>query len=220
MSLSSAAYWIASKGGAFSFFVHDLKVWDAAYQKLLSKIITGEVRVIGRRRGNPLAGKVDGIQFSGIALTLFFDAFAREAPSFDVPQLYCAAPVTDNDWMLHNNSLRVYNDSICVQNQAELTHLQVCQNDVRRIWSFPDSSSKTFKGDANKSRNEPLKGATELTYKKWISECEGRERPPKIEEDIRHMRVFDPNITRDRVRKLRKGAPASWHEPGRPPLPR
>ena len=54
MTLSGAAYWIATEGGSKRIVVRDVLVWRRAFAELLPRIQSGEVRVVGRRRGASL----------------------------------------------------------------------------------------------------------------------------------------------------------------------
>jgi hypothetical protein len=49
MSLTEAAYWIATEGGSREFNIHDAEIWKSAFDQVLKKIRGGELTVLGRR---------------------------------------------------------------------------------------------------------------------------------------------------------------------------
>ena len=65
MSLTEAAYWIATEGGSREFDINDAVVWKFAFNQLLRKIVDGEVKVRGCR-GDGLYEDVPGAHFVGV----------------------------------------------------------------------------------------------------------------------------------------------------------
>ncbi|MGH9553226.1 MAG: hypothetical protein ACRD3W_27850, partial [Terriglobales bacterium] len=63
MPLYCAAQWIATEGGSISFDPCDENVWKPAYEQLLARIASEEIKVIGSRNGE--RQPVPGFHFAG-----------------------------------------------------------------------------------------------------------------------------------------------------------
>jgi hypothetical protein len=77
MSLTEAAYWIATEGGSSEFDINDAATWKSAFSQLLNKIVAGEVAVVGRRGGG-LPESVPAPHFS--------------SPELQISYPYCGQP--------------------------------------------------------------------------------------------------------------------------------
>ena len=51
MTLTLAAYWIATEGGKKRILARDASVWRGAFNRLLSRIQSNDVEMVGRRHG-------------------------------------------------------------------------------------------------------------------------------------------------------------------------
>jgi len=68
MTLSDAAYWIATEGGTKRIVARDVSVWKGAFDELLSRIQSNDVQVVGRRHGLGIAEVIEGTKFAGVAV--------------------------------------------------------------------------------------------------------------------------------------------------------
>src|SRR6185437_2756601 len=66
MPLYCAERWVATEGGSISFDPCDESVWKPAYEQLLARIASEEVRVIGMRNGE--RQPVPGFHFAGCGI--------------------------------------------------------------------------------------------------------------------------------------------------------
>jgi len=138
MALSAAAYWIATEGGTFRFFARDEAVWKSAYKALLTQIVGGNVKVVGRIEGVGFPKAVEGSDFSGIAVNYPYTETRDDSIFGDLPYLEPGQLVTTADWQRDNDSLRFTGVRIPVA-----THLQVSRPDIARLWPFGAVLEKT-----------------------------------------------------------------------------
>jgi len=66
MTISDAAYWIATEGGAKRIVLSDVSVWKQAFDKLLPRVQSGDVRVNGRRHGWEEPEDISAASFVGL----------------------------------------------------------------------------------------------------------------------------------------------------------
>jgi hypothetical protein len=85
MTLSDTAYWIATEGGTKRIVATDDSVWRQAFAELLPRIQSGEVRVVGKRRGENISGVINPESFVSLAV---------DYPYVDTPMalLLCQEP--------------------------------------------------------------------------------------------------------------------------------
>jgi hypothetical protein len=130
MTLSDAAYWIATKGGTVSFRARDHKYWQNAFNKLLPRICSEEVQIIGRRNGKGVPVAISGVNFSGIEID-----YPYQDAEIDhlTPHLRCYGPAIPSKYWQDR-----YNDELCgTGRQApDYTHLQVRRGDILHFWQF------------------------------------------------------------------------------------
>jgi hypothetical protein len=137
MPLTSAAHWIASKGGT-TLIGTDEQFWRAAFDDLLARIASGDVEVIGRR--DSLNEFVPGHLFARIRISFPYSELSVETLFGDAPYLDCVPLVNDEDWQ------RESNDKLYLSGRrptADWTHLQVRKTDVARLWPPPSLASES-----------------------------------------------------------------------------
>jgi hypothetical protein len=166
MALSAAAYWIASKGGAFVFFARDQDVWKVAYKELLAQIVGGQVRVLGRRKKDTLPEPIEGFLFSGIEIDYPFPNDDEELSNSlmvgKLPYLQLRSLITTADWQIYNDSLRAGKTAV---SDLRITHLQVSKSDIVRLWPFA-ADSKVAEETTLPRQSRLVKGKYPLIVKR------------------------------------------------------
>ena len=132
MSISDAAYWIASEGGRISFSLTNLQKWQAAFYQLLPLISSGQIPVIGRRHGRGLATPVPPVSFSGIAVDYPYSDSPTELLLCERPHLQCYGIVDQEHWE------KVFHDRLMGEDRRvpEYSHLQVSNFDLAKQFPF------------------------------------------------------------------------------------
>jgi hypothetical protein len=126
MPLYCAAQWIATKGGSIGFDPCDESVWRPAYEQLLARIASEEVKVIGIRNGEKQA--VPGFHFAGCRISYpFIEEPFELLPSED---LYLSSfPYLDEQhW------LKGFDDSLQNRRGRRWGRLMVLKSDVAKFW--------------------------------------------------------------------------------------
>lgn len=128
MSLYCAAQWIATKGGQVDFHPANQTFWQPAYNELLGRIASDEMKVVGVRNG--LRETVPGVQFAGCRINYpFSDAPLDPLPSDDL--LLYSNPCIDVT-LGHQRS----NDLLWDRRGDHWGRLLVREADVLRHWPF------------------------------------------------------------------------------------
>jgi hypothetical protein len=149
MSISDAAYWIASEGGRISFSLTNLQKWQGAFYLLLPLISSGQISVIGRRHGRGLAAPVPPASFSGIAVDYPYSDSPMDLLLCERPHLQCYGIVDEEHWE------KAFNDRLMSDDRhgPEYSHLQVSNSDLAREFSFlPAIVPIALSGTATTSR--------------------------------------------------------------------
>jgi hypothetical protein len=132
MSISDAAYWIASEGGRISFSLTNLQKWQGAYYLLLPLMSSGQISVIGRRHGRGLAAPVPPVSFSGIAVDYPYSDSPVDLLLCERPHLQCYGIVDEEGWE------KGFHDRLMSEDRhvSEYSHLQVSNSDLAREFPF------------------------------------------------------------------------------------
>ena len=131
MALSAAAYWIATEGGAKSFFIREITAWRRGYEILVTQITNGDIVAIGRQNGERAPVPIDGYNFSGLRIRYPFQTRPADPPFETAPHLDCAGPAAPTDWEAK------YNDRLLRKNgEVEFSHIEVRKLDVLKVWPF------------------------------------------------------------------------------------
>jgi hypothetical protein len=128
MTLFQAAQWIGTKGGTVSIEPSDASIWKDAFDQLLSRAASDELRVTGVRDGERVS--VKGDTFIAIAVDYPFADTPRGLRNTDDLYLRSYAYVDDERWRAG------FDDSLCDRNGPKITRLMVAKSDVARWWPF------------------------------------------------------------------------------------
>jgi hypothetical protein len=134
MSLTEAAYWIATEGGSNEFDINDAATWKSAFSQLLNNIVAGEVAVVGRRGGG-LPESVPATHFS--------------SPELQISYPYCGQPsdfVTGGSphlqcWGIFDEEHRCkgFDDKLFLRRlDIEWGDLRAKGADIARHWPFAE----------------------------------------------------------------------------------
>ena len=130
MPLSAVAHWIASEGGAISITA-DEKWWRPAFEKLLAKIVSDRLAVVGRRNGLPKT--IRNAVFVGIPVAYPCSPNSLHLWTGDGPYLECQLFIDEADWEVTGGD-KLFRSGRHAR--AEWTHLQVPSSAVARLWRF------------------------------------------------------------------------------------
>jgi hypothetical protein len=136
MSVSQAAYWVASQGGQILFDLREEERWRKAFDELLPLICDGKLTVVGRREGKGLAEQIRPTSFAGIAVDYPYSEVSFERVASNQPHLRCYGIADKDEWESR------LNDELMGDNWRvpEFTHLQILNADLARHFSFNDAS--------------------------------------------------------------------------------
>jgi hypothetical protein len=132
MSVSDAAYWIASEGGRALFSLRDLRRWQAAFGLLLPLLSAGQIAAVGRRHGRGLAAPVPPPSFAGIAVDYPYSDAPDDLLWGERPHLRCYGIVDGEQWEQAHHDRLMGEDS----RVPEYSHLQVSNSDLAREFPF------------------------------------------------------------------------------------
>jgi len=135
MPLTEAAHWIASKGGTLAIGIAE-QFWKPAFDELVARIESEDVKVIGQRgAGNE---DVPVHLFSRIRIAYPYFDLPFSMLIGDGPYLDCSPFVDDDHWQ------REFNDKLYSSGRAQWTHLQVRKSDIARSWPFTQDDADRF----------------------------------------------------------------------------
>jgi hypothetical protein len=135
MSLSEAAYWIATEGGSRGSDIIDAAVWQSAFDQLLKRIVNGGVAVVGRQFGDGLHENVPGYHFLGIQISYPYYGHQFDRVSSDDPYLRCGG-------IFHEDHRRNWLDDRLLLRRLEIgwSDLRCKGADIARHWPFAKAS--------------------------------------------------------------------------------
>ena len=128
MPLYCAAQWIATKGGSIGFDPCDEGVWKPAYEQLLARIASDEVKVIGMR--NSERQPVPGFHFAGCRIDYPFVEEPFELLLSEDLYLSSFAYLDEQHW------LKGFDDSLQNRRGRHWGRLMVLKSDVAKFWPF------------------------------------------------------------------------------------
>jgi hypothetical protein len=126
--LYCAAQWIASRGGAEDFDPLDLPRWKTAYEELLARMASEDVRVVGKANG--VRELVAGVNFVACPINYPFQdtdlglLFGSDLYLLSYP--YCG----DEDW---NKGM---DDSLWIHRKPRWSGLMVEKNAIAKYWPY------------------------------------------------------------------------------------
>ena len=128
MPLYCAAQWIATKGGSIGFDPCDESVWKPAYEQLLARIASEEIKVIGVRNGE--RQPVPGFHFAGCRVSYPFVEEPFELLLSDDLYLSSFAYLDEEHW------LKGHDDFLQNRFGRQWGRLMVLKSDVAKFWPF------------------------------------------------------------------------------------
>ena len=131
MPLYCAAQWIATGGGLISFDPCDESVWKPAYEQLLARIASEEIKVIGIRNGE--RQPIPGFHFAGCRVSYPFVEEPFELLLSDDLYLSSFAYLDEEHW------LKGHDDSLQNRRGRRWGRLIVLKSDVAKFWP-PDAA--------------------------------------------------------------------------------
>jgi hypothetical protein len=132
MTLSDAAYWIATEGGTKRIVVRDVSVWREAFAELLPRMQSGQVRVVGRRRGADFSEAINPESFVNLAVDYPYVDTPMALLLCEEPHIRCCGCGTAK---LDQSSDEIWGSE---RHSPEWSYLQVNRADVREWWKFGD----------------------------------------------------------------------------------
>jgi hypothetical protein len=130
MTLSDAAYWIATEGGTKRIVASDDSVWRQAFAELLPRIQSGEIRVVGRRRGADISEVINPESFLSLAVDHPYVDTPMALLLCEEPHIRCCGCGTAK---LDQCSDELWGSDRRV---PEWSHLHVDRANVRKWWYF------------------------------------------------------------------------------------
>lgn len=148
MPLSSAAYWIASTASSAALRMDDRDAWRSAYVELRDRIVSGEVRLIGRPKSGAVPEAISGVHLAGLEIELAWMLTSGEvfnSTTIDRPRIHCAGVVSNDEWIAGDT------DELWGRRYGEklFTHLEVMNQDVARLWPRTSESAMAKGKDAS-----------------------------------------------------------------------
>ena len=139
MTLSDAAYWIATEGGAKRIVVRDVSVWKGAFAELLPRVQSGEVRIVGRRRGVSLPETIDGASFVGLRVDYPYIESPISMVFCEEPHIKCYGVL-----LLETDGADDHSDELwgLDRRTPEWTHLKARRSDIKKLWPFPQPPTR------------------------------------------------------------------------------
>lgn len=132
MSVSQAAYWIASEGGNSPFDLRDVSSWQSAFDNFIPLICSGSISVNGRKHGRGLAVPIAAACFSGITIDYPYADTPVELTLCQRPHLRCFGVVDREIWEKQCNDQLMGDDP----QVPEYSHLQIVNSDLAEHFSF------------------------------------------------------------------------------------
>jgi hypothetical protein len=136
MPLYCAAQWIATHGGAISFDPADESVWKPAYEQLLARIASEEIKVVGIR--NAERQPVPAHHFAGIRVSYPFVEEPFELLLSDELYLSSFAYLDEEHWR------KGHDDSLQNRYGREWGRLMVLKSDVAKFWPFDEAAGIAY----------------------------------------------------------------------------
>jgi hypothetical protein len=128
MPLYCAAQWIATRGGSVTFDPSDESVWKDAYDQLLARISSEEIKVIGTRDGR--RQPVPGYHFAGCRVDYPFADSPFELLLSEELYLWSVVYLDDEHWR------NGHGDCLEDRRGPQWERLMVLKSDVAKFWPF------------------------------------------------------------------------------------
>ena len=205
MSLTEAAFWVATKGGSLEFDIGDVETWKLAFDVLLKLIVNDDIDLWGRRFGSGLPEKIPGSALSGILIDYPYQENLSDFIFGDDPYLECYGIVDGEYWRIG------FDDKLFSRwRQLEWSHLRIKAAEVAKINLGKHDGCKSKAGAGRKCQ-------------KWLVDEMNKSpeyRPkPKSEYRIEALAQFNGLSGRHFDTAWKQAifeTRANWSEPGRP----
>jgi hypothetical protein len=136
MPLYCAAQWIATHGGSVSFDPSDESVWKPAYEQLLARIASEEIKVVGSRNGE--RQPVLGYHFAGCRVSYPFVEEPFELLLSNELYLSSFAYLDEEHW------LKGHDDSLQNRHGRQWGRLMVLKSDVAKLWPSDEAAGVVY----------------------------------------------------------------------------
>lgn len=188
--LSSAAYWIATTANPIAKLrMDDREAWQSAYADLRARIVSGEVRLIGRPKNGSSPEMIPGTRLSGLEIELRWTLTGREifdSVTTNRPRIYCVGIVSEDSWIAGDSDEvwgTRYGDKV-------FTHLEVMSQDIARLWApacenaLPEEQDVSYRTG---SPGRPTKGRG-LIVEEFNRRCSAGECEPVLAKEAQALR--------------------------------
>lgn len=154
--LFCASHWIATEGGSKIIDPDEIAIWELAYHKLLTAIISGKAQVFGIKAG----ARVPVESFNFVDCAIQYPYHIRD---FDIELgsrllLLKSYPYDDEDaWLdgLENDSPDGFSDALAGRDKRGWSHLTLLKSNVLAVWPFA-GPEKYRTGDRGRPTSAPL----------------------------------------------------------------
>jgi hypothetical protein len=136
MPLYCAAQWIATHGGSVSFDPADENVWKPAYEQLLARIASEEIKAVGIRNGE--RQPVPAHHFARIRVSYPFVEEPFGLLLSDELYLSSFAYLDEEHWR------KGHDDSLQNRYGCQWGRLMVLKSDVARFWPFDEAAGVVY----------------------------------------------------------------------------
>jgi hypothetical protein len=135
MSLTEAAYWIATEGGSRDGYINDTEMWELAFDQLLKEIIDDKIAVLGRKFDSGLHEHVPWSHFLDVKISYPYCGQPSDFVTGNEPHLQC--------WGIFDGEHRRngFNDKL-FQRRLDIawSDLRVRSADIAEHWSYVKTS--------------------------------------------------------------------------------
>jgi hypothetical protein len=201
MPLYCAAQWIATEGGSISFDPCDDNVWKPAYKRLLARIASEEVRVIGVRNGE--RQPVPGLHFAGCRIDYPFIEEPFELLLSEDLYLSSFAYIDEQQW------LKGHDDSLQNRHGRRWGRLMVLKSEVAKFWPF----DKVGEATAPPRTGAPGRPTSiHLVEAEFVARCDRKEVKASLAEEaealaawLRNEHPNSPRLTAKTIKNNLRG---------------
>jgi hypothetical protein len=135
MPLYCAAQWIATEGGKRQFIPDDQNIWKAAFDALLARIASDQVKVTGdTAREREL---IPGYHFAGCRVDLPFADVRADLLLAENLYLSSHPYIDEQHWR------GGFDDALLNRHQVRWSRLMVLKEDIARYWPFSHAPTET-----------------------------------------------------------------------------
>jgi hypothetical protein len=202
--LYCSAQWIATEGGSISFDPCDESVWKPAYEQLLARIASEDVRVIGIRNGE--RQPVPGFHFAGCRVRYPFVDEPFEMLLGEDLYLSSFAYLDEQHW------LKGFDDSLQNRCGRHWGRLMVLKSDVAKFWPF----ETVVEAAASQRTGMPGRPSSiHLVEAEFVARCRHNEVEASLSEEAdvlaAWLKTKHPNSPRLTPKTIKNRLRAAYH---------